>query len=317
MGKNLGTSTNNKDEGKGLMKSYILFLNFIFSQVAFSAHYPKVSEIQGKVFDHKQDGKLVKVAKSDIFKKQALLSTEMNSLVKIELDSNTTLLLAENSTLEFPAIAYEEGEVSVANLLSGKLWIQSRGNSERRYTTPISSDVYSNVDFLIEYSTENLKAQVFVFSKGLQFRGTESEDVVRVGAHEKVSFIGIPEKGKPSFDILLGGKKVAKGKLGIVEPLTEPELRQIEKELSFIQKRAAVKKVKQLPRLKNQICEKPFAKINECSWHCFKWDKKRKVCLSDCIRKRCNANGEWSDNFIDKNMKSKCVVVPLAAPCDY
>jgi len=48
------------------------------------------------------------------------------------------------------------------------------------------------------------------------------------------------------------------------------------------------------------ICSKPSAQFNQCSWQCVGNSRKNKNCRTDlpnvrCVRKRCNANGEWAE----------------------
>lgn len=299
-----------------------LLLFFILEMTSInalsSARYPLASDLKGTVSFQEKNKDFVKLKKSTVFKISARISTGEKSLAKIEVDSDTTILLNENSELEIPAISFE-GEVSDLFLVKGEVRIQSRAQNQRFYSTLITHQMASHADFILSFNLNELKTRLFVLSGALDFGGTEAEEQARVQAHEKTMFAGIMEDGKPGFDILLGGKKVAKGQLGIVEAIPVSELSVLEKTLSFEKMKAeAVKKAKAaVVQIKGQICDKPAGRLNDCSWSCKKWDQKSKSCLDDCVRRRCNANGDWADVFVDKSPQSKCASSGVVEPCNY
>jgi hypothetical protein len=71
------------------------------------------------------------------------------------------------------------------------------------------------------------------------------------------------------------------------------------------------------------ICQTPSAKFNECAWSCVNNPKKASSCRIDlpqvsCVRKRCDANGVWSDDQrLPASSSDKCDTKPVVAPCDY
>jgi hypothetical protein len=263
-----------------------------------------------------KDGTLITLTKGKVLQKYAMLTTNDNSVLKLSLDANTSIILAANSQLEIPAIAFDDGEASDLWLVSGQMRVQAK-ETQHYFSTQVTHLKISNADLIIIFDPTELKTKVFVFSGAIDFGGTESEELIRVGVHEKSVFQGMYEDGKASYDILLGGRKVAKGKLGIVEPISLADLIKLEGEVS-LNKNAIVKMKQKLVRTQDQICEKPFGKLNECSWICDKWDVKNKSCLNHCIRRRCLANGEWADNFIDKAINKRCTQYPLPAElCNY
>jgi hypothetical protein len=133
------------------------------------------------------------------------------------------------------------------------------------------------------------------------------------------------------YDVLLKGKKIPRGKLGLVENFTSEEKKlysetQLKKEeIQRLKKSQAEKKSQAPPRGKNDICEQPNGKLNQCAWICENNPKKeKKVCRLEnpevhCLRKRCNANGEWAEEteISKEKAASVCGVQPTVKDCDY
>lgn len=298
---------------------FLLIFEIISCRALALAKYPVASDLKGMVSYREKNKDFIRLKKGTTFKKYAFISTGEKSQVKIEVDPDTTLLLNEKSELEIPTISFEEGEVSDIFLVKGELRVQSRKQNQRYYSTLISHQMVSNADFILSFNQNEMKTRLFVFSGVLDFGGTEGEEQARVRAHEKTTFTGVIEDGKPGFDVLLGGRKVAKGRLGVVEAIPAAELSILEKSLSIekMKVEALLKTKASNVKIKNQICDKPAGRLNDCSWACKKWDKKKKFCLDDCVRRRCNANGNWADVFVDKSLQSRCGPSVLVEPCNY
>lgn len=64
------------------------------------------------------------------------------------------------------------------------------------------------------------------------------------------------------------------------------------------------------------ICKSPSARYNQCVWTCTSNENGQ---CNECIRRRCNANGEWKEETRQPaNLSGFCKnAKPMIGPCDY
>lgn len=304
------------------MKIIFLMMNFVFlSQfVDAKANYPFIAEMNGRIMSVTKDGTNLTLTKGMTLKDRATIVTSLKSQLRIEVDAKTTLILLEDSRLDIPSIG-QEGEVSFVLLESGNLRIIAQGPTERIYATPLTRDVYPGADFLLNYDLSKARTTLLCFKGGLTFKGQEHEEEAYVGYGERVSFQGHIEGGQLAFDVLLKGRKAARGSLTSVEKLSDTDLQTIEK-ASWVKAPEAPKKVVAKPRKPDEICDDPFGKLNQCVWKCVNNPAKAKNCQvgvgkTKCIRYRCAGDGQWADSYDVPKSQNKCSLSPQVGPCDY
>ena len=247
----------------------------------------------------------------------------MNSQVRVELDRESSLTLLENSELNLPFIGelnlqesesakIELGEVGSVFLKRGSVRVDAQGSSQREYQTPVTKNIYTHCQILLTYEPETANAEATVFAGQISFRGENGEVARDLSVGQKAQFRGRLEEGEPAFDILLQGRRVARGELGPVQNLAAKELAELQKS-TFIEKPPPPKPLPKHQPKPGEICKEPFAKMNECAWW-YRADSK------SCERKICSAQGEWTDSFIYPQGEGPCVTLgtkPLRGACDY
>lgn len=283
------------------------------------ASFPRVSEVIGVVLSEKKDGKSLPLKNKEVLREKALLKVGDKAQLRIEIDPYSSLLLASGAVVELPVITWGEGEVSEIKLEKGKLFYDCEKNCKRFLTTPLSHEVFLNGEYWLEYVPESPRVELLVLHGTQDFRGLENEEQVTLQQGQKVVFQGLKENGEVAYDELLKGRKVARGKMQPIVTIPESEFNKLKAD--FQVKREALKKattpIKPKPGPK-QICSEPFAELNQCAWSCEGLKKGQKTCDTSkkgiyCIRRRCNANGEWSDPTETKG----CDPTPKISPCDY
>lgn len=292
--------------------------------VVSKAKYPLISGVNGNVTIIGKEGVPRPAKLREILKERAIIETSGKAQIRIELDDRNGVILLENSKMEIPVIGFEYGEVSDVVLHSGQMRVQGLDNNERFYATAVTRDIYKEADFLLAYDVARAKTTLSVFQGNLQFRGLENEKSLQVASGESATFTGVIENGEPAFDILLKGRKVARGELQAqVKSISKNDLEVLQKE-TLVQKPLKPLGPIKPPRKPGQICDEPYAKLNECVWRCWgqKPSPKLKTCDVSkagvtCLRQRCNANGQWSDNFVLPEGQNRCGLKPLVGPCDY
>lgn len=292
--------------------------------VVSKAKYPVVTGLNGSVTITGRDQKPRAAKLNEILKEKAVIETKEKAQIRIELDEKNGIILLASSSLEIPVIGFEFGEVSDLVLKSGQLRVQSLDENERYYATAMTRDLYRNADFLMEYDPARAKTMMTVFRGRLEFRGLENEKSIQLASGEGASFSGVIENGEPAFDVLLKGRKVARGVLSsAVTKIDQEDLAELS-EKTLLQKPIKPKGPVKPPKKPGQICEDPNAKLNECVWLCQGMKPKMHLKKCDvskaevtCVRRRCNANGLWGDDYTMPTSENRCALKPLVGPCDY
>ncbi|MGZ3745129.1 MAG: hypothetical protein ACXWRA_15160 [Pseudobdellovibrionaceae bacterium] len=294
--------------------------------------YPRIEEVQGKVTWINKDKQEEKVRVGRTLIEKASLETGAGQVL-LQLDAKRHLHLYPQSHLEIPSISWESGEVPLIILKRGAFhWEEAAGKT---YNIALSSDLFEFLsppgEFVFSYDPKKAFAEVKVIRGSLEFSALNAEDVALVAAGQKCAFQGVVENNEIVYDVLLKGKKIPRGKLGLVESFSNEEKKiysvkqQKKEQIQRRQKELAEKRAKEPPREKDEICDQPRGKLNQCVWVCENNTKKEKnVCHLEkpevhCFRQRCNASGEWAEKTeIPKEKASlACAAEPSVKECDY
>lgn len=312
----------------------LCFASFLMMGAAWAApKYPMVTEIQGKVRWTDKDKKDGKLKPKHVLIEQAALETAEKSEVVVQIDERRTLRLLPNSRVEFPSISWETGDSPLVVLKYGSIrWKEEPG---KKYNIALRSDLFEFIspvgDVILRYDPKTAVAEAKVIKGSMEFSAMNAEDSALVTEGQKVQFQGVRENDEIVYDVLLKGKKIPRGKLGLVQPFSPEEKNlysevRLKKEAEARHKKEAdEKKALEKPHDKNAICAQPEGRLNQCAWVCENNPKsEKKACRLEraevqCLRKRCNANGEWAEaTEVPKDKAgSLCGVRPLVKECDY
>lgn len=296
--------------------------------------YPFVVEVKGAVRWFDKDQKEGKAKLKQVLIERAAFETGVGAQVTVQLDEKRRFMVLADSRVELPSISWESGEAPVVLLKRGSLrWQEEVG---KRYNIALRSDLFEFLspvgDFVFSFHPEEVWAEVRVIRGSMEFSAMNAEDTALVTAEQKCRFQGVREGGEIVYDVLLKGKKIPRGKLGLVENFTAEEkklyseARRKKLEAAERRRRVEVEQQKQVAaRSKDDICTGPAAKLNQCVWVCENNPKsEKKLCRLErpevrCVRKRCNANGEWAEATEVSREKGGqlCGPQPVVRACDY
>ncbi len=301
---------------------FFLVLFFLATGMAAESKlYPLVKKIKGQVWSIDKNKESKKIDLNSQFNEKIEIKTEAHSTITLNIDEGSLLTIEENSVLEIPAIEWESRKITDLTLLSGKIFYSNERSEERFLRTLITKTRVTEGEWVLSYNPEDATAQIYSLKGVVDFRGLENEEGVVVESMKKAGFKGVIENGTVVYDELLKGRKVARGLLSEVTEVSPEQLKALEvtKDLAKPEKIVKVKKIKPS---KDHICEQPYAKFNQCSWICENNPKSAKKCLVEhknvqCVRLRCDANGNWVDKSILPKSKSNCEKEPKVAACDY
>lgn len=285
-----------------------------------SLRFPYVTELKGPAELVDKNGNSVPAKKLASMMERVTYVVPAGSELEIQIAPMTILQIFSNSRVELPVLAWEDGNAERIFIHSGRIRYRCESACERKIETPLSQDLVKEGDFEYSYEGQIPKVEVKVHQGQISFRGLENEISVALSAAQSAAFIGELEGGKPTYDVLLKGRKVARGKLTQMQSFTPEPLKPL---LGAKEKREQIRKQAELAEkaASKGLCKKPNANLNQCAWICEKNGKRAPSCAAgsgvECARYRCNANGEWADRQVLAKGLGRCTTKPLVAECDY
>lgn len=284
---------------------WIVFSLFAFCSSLALAKYitPFVSVSRGKVEYYNSRGEVFEKVLFKTLLENIEIKTTGDSQARIELEKDAYLVVLPNSVVVLQVGAWEKLDYRGIQIKQGSVRLAregSEGVGMRRYlvASPVTELSFLFGDMIFNYDSAQILSEVISLHGQLDFSGMGRDEMEQVVSQSRVAFKGEKEDGEPSYDLLLHGKKVARGKIIPLQKLGK-------KDLEIFQKVTSIPKPKNMhligkPKKKpGEICESPFGKLNDCSWVCESGSVKIKKCFSSpqakCVRRRCDANGRWSD----------------------
>lgn len=297
------------------------------------ALYPRVQNVLGKVYVvsealtiEKRSAQLQErerlLKNGEILKDKARLRAGENSEAELQLSDGSRITILQNSEVNIPGISWDKGAVFQINLLSGKIRASCSKDCHRNFSNPLFDAVLPQGDFVFAYDPKIPAVSLQVLEGESSFRGLGNESELTIKEGEMATFIGIFEEGEPAYDVLLKGRKVAKGQATGVLKIPADEISQWKSRDELVKKK--IKSAAQAlvaKRTAAQICDQPYGELGQCSWKCENNPKKAKDCAIQngaiCVRTRCDANGTWSDRAELSTAQSRCGIKPVVEACDY
>lgn len=293
-----------------LFLSLSLFFSFSAQAIEKKIRYPIVSVVDGAVVSIDKHNQHSPTKKLESPNERVIYIVPEKAFLRVELTPKSEIIVKGPSKVEIPVIAWEDGAAERVILHGGELRYRCESQCEKVIETPLSRDSLTLGDYVYQYQPEIPYTQLTVIEGNFVFRGLENEEGVEVKTGQTVGFKGELEGGQPVYDVLLKGRKVARGKLSNVKLVPMDEMKKL-KEMPILKKPELTIKKKKIKKLPDQICEEPLGKLNQCAWH-FEKSKGPKI----CVRKRCNANGQWAERTEVET--SHCSAKgPKVTACDY
>lgn len=317
-----------------LKASFLGVILFGHAKVMAASKYPAIQEVRGQAWVSGKDNKKQPLSLKSRLIERAVIETSDTGIVKVKLDADRSFTVLANSEVLLPTISWEGGEAPVVILEKGSLRWQQLSSEKPAYNVALRSDLFEFLapkgDFIFSMNSDKAFAGVKVLKGFIEFSALNGEDVAPVKEGQEVGFQGILEGKEIAYDVLLKGKKIPRGHLTPVTAIDKKELALFAGDAEKRQKaadarKAQERKAREEAKKAGAICASPAASFNQCVWICLNNPKKeKKDCLVanegvSCIRRRCNANGQWAEESQVDAQKSSiiCKAQPVVAPCDY
>lgn len=259
---------------------------------------------------------------------QDMIETGINGKLKIMFKDNNSINLSPKSKMKIAEYVMGRGAENSSALLE-LIYGQIRPKVKRKYkgTTTSRFQVKSKVavagvrgtDFVVSFRPE----------KAIEMKVETLYGEVELSSNDRRKFVWIPAgntskfvANKEDYEALKQGEglKSVRGHLTLMEKMSK----KYQKSLSALTDFDPKSSVARLADMEG-ICANPRGSLNQCSWTCEGANKGlSRRCPTEregvrCIRRRCDANGNWTDNMrMPASSSSSCMGDrAIVAPCDY
>lgn len=287
----------------------LLTLLFLTADLSFAAKnievYPRVRAVGGAVQVTTEKNEHLEILKmpvrdGGIYKK---VHTSEASSFRIEMSEQFDFSAFENVDLEFKS-------ANELLLNEGKIRLRlNKGTLKDPFKVQTKSAVaeLSSGDFLISFQPKTGELQIENLKGEALLRGLGRTDSVTLKGSSRLTFHTHLEDGEPAYDVLTHGQKVVRGEFSKVATLVAADLKTLDEDSTV--KPAPIKKKKVVVKEVGEVCSKPKANFDQCLWEQSK---------GACFRKRCNAQGQWTDTTrLPASYSGSCSKKPRVANCDY
>ncbi|HEX4924029.1 MAG TPA: FecR family protein [Bdellovibrionales bacterium] len=255
-----------------------------------------------------------------------IIETTNNGKVVLKLMNDNTVNVAPSSRALIQLHETNDStHKTLINLMYGTIRSavkKAPGNAKNdfRVKTPSAVAGVRGTDFVTSYVEKVGITKVETLHGLVELRSPSGKHSVDVPAGRYASYV-VPSGSSDIGDDDIS-KFVERGYMTEAQPLSGEDLARLDIETGFHKEKPAEERT--VATKDTNICAGPSAKLNQCAWSCVNNPAGHGSCRTDlpqvkCVRKRCNANGEWAEETrLPSNASERCdgqkVVVDN---CDY
>lgn len=296
------------------------------------AVFPVVAEVDDveNVAWKKHEGNNIVLKKRMTIREQDVLETGSKGKLQIKFKDGNVLTLTPKTKLKVTTMIYQperQEKRTVLDLLKGKIRNKVHqkykgANSHYRVRTKSAVAGVRGTDFVVSFGqlkNQKIETKIETLTGDVTLMSPDETQKISIKKGQYASFVATADSANV-FDDEDISEFVNRGYLTPVYEMNEDEIEEINKETELFARTAT----KPLVPIVKSICSQPMGEINQCAWFCVNNPKGEKVCRAElpnvqCIRKRCNANGDWADETrLPSSFKDTCVGNKvLVGPCDY
>lgn len=289
-----------------------------------------VDDVMGKAWSVNGKKKLPLEKGVEVFQSDRI-ETGPASKVTLVFSDDNTVVVTENSVLELSQFNFNEDITkrnTLLNLMKGKVRSSVKqkytGKEQSFYQVKTSAAVAGvrGTDFVvsIDDSKDDLITRVETVHGEVEFQ-SQIDTQSRIISKEQTAEFVLRGGGKYSREGASLSTADWRGKaiMSEVAVLDKNRIARIDEEMAFAPRVAKAEKVASGP-----ICNAPQADFNQCAWKCENNPKGEARCRTDlphvnCVRRVCNANGQWSDSArLPASFSNSCdPEKTVVGSCDY
>lgn len=290
-------------------------------RAAAKVEYPVLRQLEGAA-TVRQKGEVLKGRLPGRLLREQILVETGKGRVRLDLSASEFVIVGENSEFLMPAIDWDTGTVEELELRRGSFGVELK--RPRQVRAALYRDRVEEGRYIFDFNPDIPQFGATVLAGKLAFRGLETEERGELRAGERQSFTGEIADGQIQYDVLLGGRKVARGRLGEKQSVKPADLAAFNRGFELGRPKAAAKPKDPAAAAGagGGVCRQPAGRFNDCAFTCENNPKGRKVCDLEnpkvrCVRRRCLASGQWGDEFVFAKHLAVCEAGVFVRPCDY
>ena len=310
----------------------LVFLMIVFLSQMVWADRAIVDSFLGKPkAEYIENNETIQIKKKTQFEKGFSLRTSSADLVKLKLGQDFYITVFPESEIKVLGFELENNgyDIHEVILVRGRFLIRNGSRTDLDLQIKYTSDFFSWISteksilkhFYVDLNLQSATAKFCAgdFEMKVQLFDFETSQIL--SPSEGISFQGVSEKGQIIFDHLLEGRKSPKGKWNEKYKCDLDQILKKAQQLENAEKAQAKKLIKtknqflkkQKEEYDKSLCHLPNGQLNQCHW---------KIEKSDCVRYRCNGEGQWAERFtLPTSQKKTCADRAIAKTtvvnCDY
>ncbi len=284
----------------------------------------KVKVLQGSVSIVHADGQRIVVTKEEALGQGDTIEAGKESGAVVHFAGGNKLHVHPDTTVELKEFKDQqsaESRRSMLNLIRGKIRNQvgQKYDGKTSYYRVMTKGAIAGVrgtDFVVEHHEGvKMETRVEILEGRVIFQNLDETETRYVAKGEGAVYVA-PMPTASDFIVV--------GKLSDVYKMTPAHFAKLDADSRMDVLRAVTRSTASVAN-DPAICEKPAAKLNQCSWKCEGNPAGAKTCRTDlehvrCVRQRCNANGQWADEtrLPAATSQTTCPATGQTVnPCDY
>ncbi len=258
--------------------------------------------IQSELGDRKVASKDMVVHESDS------IITNAEGKVQITMKDGNSINILPNSQTKLTKMQAEGDEKStLIDLIKGKVRSKVvkkyKGAEYFKVRTQSAVAGVRGTEFVVSYEVgEKAITKVQTLEGAVDLKSKDEKQTQSLLAGQEGSFV-VAANTNEVFSEDEINSFVSRGYMTPVYKLTESELKKLNIDTNMDGDQVVEQAVAKLKPMKGeQICAAPKGNLNQCAWECMNNPSGEKKCRTDlskvnCVRRRCNANGEWADEL--------------------
>ena len=310
----------------------LIFLMIVLLAQTVSADRAVVDSFLGKPkSEYIENNETILIKKKTQFEKGFSLRTSSVDLVKLKLGQDFYITVFPESEIKVLGFELENNGYDIHEVVfvRGRFLVRNGSRSDQDLKIKYTSDFFNWISteksilkhFYVDLNLQSATAKFCAGDFELKVQLFDFETTQILAPSEGVSFQGHSEKGQIIFDYLLEGRKSPKGKWN---EKYKCDLDQILKKAQQLENEEKAQ-AKKLTQTKNQflkkqkeeydksLCHLPNGQLNQCHW---------KIEKLECVRYRCNGEGQWAERFIlptsqKKTCAERSATKTTVVNCDY
>lgn len=288
----------------------------------------KITFLKGKAWIKAESGSQRDARLNADLREYDTIITASNGRLQAKLANGNLINVLPNSMLKMTEVDLDQ-EKTLMDLYKGK--VRSSVNSKVKLSsgffkvrTKSAVAGVRGTDFVVTYEvTQKAVTKVQTIEGSVELASGDEKQKQTVLGGQEASFVVAANDSEMFSDDEINDF-IARGYMTPVYKMTANEVDDLKWKTNALNNPEVGRHLASKKQSGKNICAEPRAELHQCKWTCENNPQGEKRCRTDlpqvhCVRKRCNANGEWADETrLPATYFDKCAAAgDHVDKCDY